>query len=68
MKKLLLLILAGSCLAEQASSLALTIRLSFTQSVGIGTTTPNNRTMLDVQSNAKGMLIPRMTTAQRAAM
>ena len=39
----------------------LTIRLSVAQSVGVGTTTPNNSAMLDVQSNTKGMLIPRMT-------
>ena len=38
------------------------------QSVGVGTSTPNNSAMLDIQSNAKGMLIPRMTTAQRAAI
>jgi len=42
--------------------------LTVAQSVGVGTTTPNNSAMLDVQSNAKGMLIPRMTTAQRAAI
>ncbi len=46
----------------------LTIRLSVAQSVGVGTTTPNNSAVLDVQSNTKGMLIPRMTTAQRAAI
>ncbi len=38
------------------------------QSLGIGTPTPNNSAILDVQSNSKGMLIPRMTTAQRAAI
>ena len=35
------------------------------QNIGIDTTSPNSRTMLDVQSNNKGVLIPRMTTAQR---
>lgn len=34
-------------------------------SVGIGTTTPHSSAVLDVQSTDKGMLIPRMTTAQR---
>ena len=38
------------------------------QGVGIGTATPNNAAMLDVQSTSKGMLIPRMTSAQRAAI
>lgn len=38
------------------------------QSVGIGTTTPDNSAALDVSSTTKGMLIPRMTTAQRNAI
>lgn len=33
--------------------------------VGIGTTTPNSSAALDVQSTTQGMLIPRMTQAQR---
>jgi hypothetical protein len=33
--------------------------------VGIGTTNPNASSMLDIQSTTKGVLIPRMTTAQR---
>jgi hypothetical protein len=37
-------------------------------SVGIGTTTPNNSAVLDVQSTSKGMLIPRMTSAQRSSI
>lgn len=42
----------------------------FAQSVGIGTTTPNNSAQLDITSpfNNKGILIPRMTTAQRNAI
>ncbi|MFL5752333.1 MAG: hypothetical protein ACJ76F_02925 [Bacteroidia bacterium] len=36
--------------------------------VGIGTTTPNASAMLDVSSTSKGMLAPRMTTAQRVAI
>src|SRR5688500_6498614 len=43
--------------------------LSFIQAqVGIGTTTPNNSAQLDVQSTSKGLLLPRMTAAQRAAI
>lgn len=37
--------------------------IAFSQ-VGIGTTTPNSNTMLDVTATDKGILIPRLTTAQ----
>ena len=40
---------------------------SFSQ-VGIGTTTPNANAMLEVVSNSKGVLIPRMTTLQRTVI
>ncbi len=48
---------------------ALTIP-AFSQNVGINTTgaAPNNSAMLDVESTSKGMLIPRMTAAQRTAI
>ncbi|MFV5694585.1 hypothetical protein ACM55G_03975 [Flavobacterium sp. LB3P122] len=36
--------------------------------VGIGTTTPDASSILDVSSTTKGMLAPRMTTEQRAAI
>lgn len=39
-----------------------------TGSVGIGTATPNASAALDVSSTAKGMLVPRMTSAQRTAI
>jgi microcystin-dependent protein len=35
---------------------------------GIGTTAPNASAMLDVTSTTKGVLVPRMTTAQRIAI
>lgn len=38
------------------------------QSVGIGTTTPNSSALLDITSTTKGLLMPRMTTAQRNAI
>ena len=36
--------------------------------VGIGTTTPNANAMLDITSTTKGLLPPRMTTAQRTTL
>ncbi len=41
---------------------------SMAQSVGIGTTSPNSSAMLDVSSTTKGLLLPRMTSAQRTAI
>jgi hypothetical protein len=38
------------------------------QNVGIGTTTPNPSAKLDIQSNNSGVLVPRMTAAQRNAI
>ena len=59
MKKIFIILLAViSCKCIQA------------QSVGIGTTTPNASAQLDIVSplNNKGLLIPRMTSAQRLAI
>ena len=36
--------------------------------VGIGTTTPDASAALDITSTTKGLLIPRMTNAQRQAI
>ncbi len=38
------------------------------QNVGIGTTTPNSSAALDVTSDSKGILIPRMDSAKRVAI
>jgi hypothetical protein len=57
MKKILFLLLA-----------AVIHQSAITQSVGIGTTTPDASAQLDVSSTTKGFLIPRMTTAQRNAI
>ena len=38
---------------------------SFSQSVGIGTNSPNASAQLDINSSSKGILIPRLTTTQR---
>ncbi len=40
----------------------------FSQSVGIGTATPDSSAILDLSSSNKGFLMPRMTTAQRDAI
>ncbi len=50
-----------------ATSLLFIILLNFTpetfsQSVGIGTSTPNSSAQLDISHTSKGLLIPRMTT------
>ena len=40
--------------------------ISYAQNnVGIGTTTPHSSSVLDVSSNSKGMLVPRLTSLQR---
>ncbi len=46
------------------------IEYSFAQSgnVGIGTKNPDPSALLDLTSNSKGLLIPRMTTAERTAI
>ena len=36
--------------------------------VGINTPTPDSNSVLDLKSNNKGLLIPRMTTTQREAV
>lgn len=38
---------------------------TLTAQVGIGTSSPDNSSILDIQSTDHGMLIPRMTSAQR---
>jgi hypothetical protein len=40
----------------------------FSQNIGIGTTTPNSSALLDLNSTTRGLLIPRMTSAQRLAI
>src|ERR1700754_1012407 len=39
-----------------------------TGSAGIGTTTPDASSLLEIKSTKKGLLIPRMTKAQRDAI
>lgn len=48
--------------------IANSVLLCSAQNIGIGTNTPNNSALLDVSSTTKGLLIPRMTSAQRTAI
>jgi len=59
MKKIFLYL---TCLLASISS-------SYAQNIGIGTTTPNSSAVLDLQSNNKGMLVPRiaLTSANTAS-
>ena len=41
---------------------------AWSQGIGIGTNTPAASSMLDITSTSKGILVPRMTTAQRTAI
>lgn len=45
-----------------------TLILSFAQSVGINTNSPNPSAALDIVSTDKGVLIPRMLSSQRSAI
>ena len=49
-------------------SFQLIFKLSQAQNVGIGTATPNNSAILDIQSSNKGVVFPSLTTAQRNAI
>jgi hypothetical protein len=61
MKKLLIQSLVSLLL------LLLTLSL-FSQSIGMGTATPNVSAQLDISSTTKGVLVPRMTTAERTTI
>src|SRR4051812_11016285 len=60
---LLLLLVAGPL------AMVCLCNVGFAQNnVGIGTTTPNASALLELSSTSKGLLIPRMTQAQRNAI
>src|SRR4051812_5061400 len=45
-----------------------TSSFSQNQNVGIGTTTPDASSILDLKANNKGFLAPRLTSAQRSSL
>lgn len=47
---------------------ALASSIALAQAVGVGTNSPHPSALLEVKSTEKGLLIPRMTTAQRNAI
>ncbi|RTY95930.1 tail fiber domain-containing protein [Flavobacterium sp. GT3R68] len=49
-------------------ALVFTLTTSSFSQVGIGTTTPNASSILDITSTTAGLLTPRMTTAQKSAI
>lgn len=50
------------------SFLILFVSFCQAQNIGIGTTTPDPSAILDVKSTSKGLLVPRLTLAQRNTM
>jgi hypothetical protein len=44
------------------------VSTSYSQNIGIGTNTPHASAALEIQDSSKGILIPRMTMAQRTAI
>jgi hypothetical protein len=66
MKKTITTCLIFCCL--YATSNAQTNTFPSSGSVGIGTTTPNASSLLEIKSTKKGVLMPRMTLTQRNAI
>lgn len=51
-----------------ALSMIATVAVQAQNNVGIGTTTPNASSILEMQSTTQGVLVPRMTAVQRLAI
>lgn len=66
--KSLITLLCGILLFSQSALFSQTNTFPSTGSAGIGTTTPNASSLLDISSTTKGVLISRMTKAQRDAI
>ncbi|MBP6871416.1 MAG: hypothetical protein KBC43_05370 [Bacteroidales bacterium] len=52
----------------EANSFANAIYIKSTDNIGIGTSTPDPSAVMDVNSNTKGLLLPRLTEAEIAAI
>lgn len=48
--------------------LVIALNIHAQNNIGIGTNTPNANAKLDISSTTKGLLIPRMTSAQRVTL
>ena len=68
MKQKIFFTLTMLCALLFANNLQAQNTFPATGAVGIGTTSPNASSLLDVTSTSKGILIPRITNAQRLAM
>ena len=58
----------GGVMINGVSSEAGDLYVSNTGNVGIGTTSPDASAILDIASTSKGVVFPRMTSAQRTAI
>lgn len=56
------------CIALAIVLVLLSSGAAFGQNVGINTPTPHDKALLDMASSDKGVLVPRMTVAQRTAI
>lgn len=68
MKKLFTILICGFTIISALNIQAQTNIFPETGSVGIGTLSPDPSAILDIVSTTKGILIPRMTKAQRNAI
>ncbi len=68
MKKLFIVLLMITILIISKNSTAQTNKFPSSGAAGIGTTTPNSSSLLEIKSTTKGLLIPRMTQTQRNAI
>lgn len=68
MKRLLITFLALAILIPALRLTDYAISHAQTAGVGIGTTTPDPSAIVDINLTNKGVLFPRMTTAQRDAI
>jgi hypothetical protein len=68
MKKIFTVLLMMSAFIISKNSTAQTNTFPSSGAAGIGTTSPNSSSLLEIKSTPKGLLIPRMTQTQRNAI